>query len=78
MADLEDLGFYSSISNFDNEVEILKSRTLIKKVIEELDLYINYTAKSSFHDIELYKSSPVKVWITPKKLRNCPPPHVFT
>ncbi len=29
--------------------------------------------KSSFHDIELYKSSPVKVWITPKKLRNCPP-----
>lgn len=31
MADLEDLGFYSSISNFDNEVEILKSRTLIKK-----------------------------------------------
>lgn len=31
MADLEDLGFYSSINNFDNEVEILQSRTLIKK-----------------------------------------------
>ena len=29
MADLEDLGFYSSINNFDNEVEILQSRTLI-------------------------------------------------
>ena len=78
MADLEDLGFYSSISNFDNEVEILKSRTLIKKVIEELDLYINYTAKSSFHDIELYKSSPVKVWITPEEAQKLPPPHVFT
>lgn len=73
MGDLEDLGFYSSINNFDNEVEILQSRTLIKKVVEELDLYISYATKSSFHDIELYKSSPVKYGLPPKKPRNCPP-----
>lgn len=74
MADLEDLGFYSSINNFDNEVEILQSRTLIEKVVEELDLYISYAAKSSFHDIELYKSSPVKVWITPEEAQKLPAP----
>lgn len=74
MADLEDLGFYSSINNFDNEVEILQARTLIKKVVEELDLYISYAAKSSFHDIELYKSSPVKVWITPEEAQKLPAP----
>ena len=74
MADLEDLGFYSSINNFDNEVEILQSLTLIKKVVEELDLYISYAAKSSFHDIELYKSSPVKVWITPEEAQKLPAP----
>ena len=74
MADLEDLGFYSSINNFDNEVEILQSRTLIKKVVEELNLYISYAAKSSFHDIELYKSSPVKVWITPEEAQKLPAP----
>lgn len=74
MADLEDLGFYSSINNFDNEVEILQSRTLIKKVVEELDLYISYVEKSSFHDIELYKSSPVKVWITPEEAQKLPAP----
>ena len=67
MADLEDLGFYSSISNFDNEVEILQSRTLIRKVVEELDLYISYAAKGRFQDVELYKNSPVKVWITPEE-----------
>ena len=67
MADLEDLGFYSSINNFDNEVEILQSRTLIKKVVEELDLYISYATKSSFHDIELYKSSPVESMDSPPK-----------
>lgn len=72
MADLEDLGFYSSISNFDNEVEILQSRTLIRKVVEELDLYINYAAPGRFHDIELYKKSPVKVWITPEEAERLP------
>ena len=39
-------GLYSSINNFDNEVEILQSRTLIKKVVEELDLYINYATRA--------------------------------
>lgn len=28
---LQDLGMFSMTNNFDNEVEILKSRTLIKK-----------------------------------------------
>lgn len=74
MADLEDLGFYSSISNFDNEVEILHSRTLIRKVVEELDLYISYAAKGRFQDVELYKKSPVKVWITPEEAQKLPAP----
>lgn len=74
MADLEDLGFYSSISNFDNEVEILHSRTLIRKVVEELDLYISYAAKGRFQDVELYKNSPVKVWITPEEAQKLPAP----
>lgn len=42
--------------------------------MEELDLYISYAAKSSFHDIELYKSSPVKVWITPEEAQKLPAP----
>ena len=28
-------------SNFDNEVEILRSRTLIKKVVSDMGLYID-------------------------------------
>lgn len=74
MADLEDLGFYSSISNFDNEVEILHSRTLIRKVVEELDLYISYAAKGRVQDVELYGNSPVKVWITPEEAQKLPAP----
>lgn len=67
-ANLEDLGFVSSSTqSFDNELEILRSRTLIKKVVTALDLYISYSVPGQFRDSELYKQSPVKVWVTPEE-----------
>lgn len=67
-ANLEDLGFVSSSTqSFDNELEILRSRTLIKKVVTALDLYISYSVPGQFRDTELYKQSPVKVWVTPEE-----------
>lgn len=57
----EDIGVFSSSKNIDNEIEILRSKSLIKDVVNELGFYINYSAKGSFHDIELYDSSPVLV-----------------
>lgn len=38
LAAMQDFGMFSMTSNFDNEVEILKSRTLIKKVVSHLNL----------------------------------------
>lgn len=65
---LADLGFVtSSTQSFDNELEILRSRTLIKKVVTALDLYISYSIPGQFRDTELYKQSPVKVWVTPEE-----------
>lgn len=67
-ANLEDLGFVtSSTQSFDNELEILRSRTLIKKVVTALDLYISYSVPGQFRNTELYKQSPVKVWVTPEE-----------
>lgn len=67
-ASLADLGFVtSSTQNFDNELEILRSRTLLKKVVTDLDLYISYSVPGQFRDTELYKQSPVKVWVTPEE-----------
>lgn len=67
-ANLADLGFVSSSTqNFDNELEILRSRTLIKKVVTALDLYVTYAVPGQFRDTELYKQSPVKVWVTPEE-----------
>lgn len=67
-ANLSDLGFVSSSTqNFDNELEILRSRTLLKKVVTALDLYIDYRVPGQFRSTELYKQSPVKVWVTPEE-----------
>lgn len=68
VAALQDISGFSMTSNFDNEVEILKSRTLIKKVISELGLYIQHSKGQTFgYDIPLYRNTPVKVYITPEE-----------
>lgn len=67
-SNLEDLGFVSSSTqSFDNELEILRSRTLIKKVVTALDLYVSYSVPGQFRDTELYKQSPIRVWVTPEE-----------
>lgn len=65
LAAMQDFGMFSMTSNFDNEVEILKSRTLIKKVVSHLNLYINIAQKQPFgYDIPLYKDTPFDVFMT--------------
>ena len=62
---MQNFGMFSMTSNFDNEVEILKSRTLIKKVVSHLNLYINIAQKQPFgYDIPLYKDTPFDVFMT--------------
>lgn len=57
----EDLGIISSSKNIDNEIEILRSKSLIKDVVSELGLYISYSGESRFQKPDLYGSSPVLV-----------------
>ena len=48
---------FSMTNNFDNEVEILKSRTLIKKVVNHLNLYISVAEERMFgYNTPLYLS----------------------
>ncbi len=48
-------------STVDNEIEVIKSRTLILNSISELDLNIRYFGEGRVKTLELYKSSPVKI-----------------
>lgn len=69
IATMQDLGMLSMASNFDNEMEILRSRTLIKKVVNTLGLNIRYAEPRSFgYALPLYKQdTPIKIWMTPEE-----------
>ena len=65
---MQTFGMFSMANNFDNEVEVLKSRDLSRKVVKDLNLYIAYREPRAFgYAIDLYKKSPVQVWLTPEE-----------
>jgi len=60
-----ELGILSGVkSNVDNEIEIIKSRTLLEKTIKDLNLTIKYYNKGRIKDGELYEKLPFKVFFS--------------
>lgn len=51
----------NSKNNIENEVEILKSRTLISSTLDSLNLNIQYLDNSNTISKELYKNAPIKL-----------------
>jgi tyrosine-protein kinase Etk/Wzc len=58
---LKDLDMFGGSKIVDNEIEILKSRGLIEKVVDELNLSVSYFTEGTFRDNELYLDSPVRL-----------------
>ena len=48
-------------SNLDNEIEILKSRTLIERTVKKLDLNVVMVEKGNVISSETYKNTPIEV-----------------
>lgn len=61
---LEELGFPGATSSVDNEIEILKSRTLLSQVIADLHLTTQYFASGHLKTAELYEKTPYKINFT--------------
>ena len=65
---MQSLSGLSMSNNFDNEVEILKSRTLIRKVVTQLGLYTSVAKDRMLgYNIPLYQSSPINVYMSPEE-----------
>lgn len=58
---LDAFGMSSGSSNIYNERQVIQSKELIKKVVNELKLHTTYTIVSYLKPIELYTDSPVEV-----------------
>ena len=67
LSDVMELATINLTSLFDNELEILKSKTLIKKAVTDLGLYITHSERRKLgYDPQFYKNSPVQVYMTPE------------
>lgn len=60
---LEDMYLFSNNVNLKNEVEILQSRQLAKRVVKRLNLQISYFNKGKVRSSNIYGSSPIKIEI---------------
>ena len=59
-----DLGLTPLSSSIDNEIEILNSETLMKKVVDSLNLGVAYYEKGRFKDREIYTQTPLVVSVS--------------
>lgn len=67
---LSSLDLSGSKKVIENEIEILKSRTLAKSVIRNLNLYGEVTVKGKIRDDVVYKNSPVRItFLEPDSIR---------
>ncbi|MFO0436225.1 MAG: GumC family protein, partial [Sphingobacteriaceae bacterium] len=60
----EDLGILKSNKNIDNEIEILKSRALMTRVVNELKLNITYYSYGRPIEHERYHDTPIRATYT--------------
>lgn len=58
---LEGLGLSAGRSNIDNEVEVLRSRTLAESVVKDLQLYVSYFATGQVKSSELFGQRPFTI-----------------
>ena len=70
VAGLDELGLsglITSSQSIDNEIEVLRSKTLVKEVVNYLNLYVTYQDDDQIPSKELYKTSPVQVSMIPQE-----------
>ncbi|WP_229368460.1 GumC family protein [Fibrisoma limi] len=60
---LKELDAYVPKKVVENETEILRSYTLMNRVVDKLHLDVRYFEKTAFGKREIYKASPVEVFI---------------
>ena len=73
LAAFQDLGFAGGLSpsGFENEMQILKSKSLTERVVNELNLNVRYFSEGNIRDSEFFGDLPFKVTIltAPDSLR---------
>ncbi len=68
LASVEDLGFLTNSTGIDNEVEVLQSRILLRDVVKDLKLYVEYRTEGRFNNPIAYVKHPFNIDLDPQHL----------
>ncbi|MET4081160.1 tyrosine-protein kinase Etk/Wzc [Pedobacter sp. UYP30] len=60
---LSDLDIFGSSKTVDNEIEILKSKTLMSRVVKRLNLTLSYHVEGRVIKPDIYKNKPVDIGV---------------
>jgi tyrosine-protein kinase Etk/Wzc len=74
---LNDLSAFKSTRNIDNETEVIKSKSLMRRVVSELGLVTSYYVEGRIRDKEIYGNS-VPIKLIASELRNNVPSITLT
>ncbi|HEU0137350.1 MAG TPA: Wzz/FepE/Etk N-terminal domain-containing protein, partial [Flavobacterium sp.] len=79
MTAFSDLGLMTGIkSNVDNEIEIIRSRTIVEKSVKKLNLNVSYYVEGRFKTVEVYKDKPIDIAFFDQKEAFYKSPLTFT
>lgn len=68
LSNMQDLGFMSNSSGFENELEVLKSRMLLRDVVKDLKLYTEYRKEGRIQNPIMYGNQPFTIDLDPQHL----------
>ncbi len=66
---LEELNISTAPKAIESEVEVLKSRQVIREVVNKLQLWVNYSQKDEYASIDLYSNTPFKFVMLKQRIR---------
>ena len=68
LSNVEDLGFLTNSTGIENEVEVIQSRILLRDVVKDLKIYVEYRTKGRITNPIIYQTQPVNIDLDPQHL----------
>lgn len=68
MMAMQDFGFMTAAGSIDNEIEVLRSKSMIKQAVLDKEFYKEYRVKEHFTERVIYGKYPINVDITREDL----------
>ncbi len=68
LSQLSEFGYLTNSTGIINEIEVIRSRMLMRDAVKDLKLYVEYRTKGSVISKIVYKNQPVNVDLEPTRL----------